>query len=175
MKSMRPPLAAIFFMTYFHRARGGPWPPWPPLDPLLHFDKMEKMAERIHVRRKSKHVFEFLSHLHHMNTPWASILTSVGNGSDLFITACQQSYGKIMFLHVSVNLFTGVVYDVTSCLSVCSQGWCIMSLPVWSQREEEVWYQRHRRLVPEAQTIGPRGTDDWSERRGMVPEADMVP
>ena len=34
MKSMRPPLVAIFFMTYFHRA-GGPWPPRPPLDPLL--------------------------------------------------------------------------------------------------------------------------------------------
>ena len=30
MKSMWPPLAAIFFMTYFHRARGGPWPPRPP-------------------------------------------------------------------------------------------------------------------------------------------------
>ena len=30
MKSMRPPSAAIFFMTYFYRARGGPWPPWPP-------------------------------------------------------------------------------------------------------------------------------------------------
>ena len=30
MKSMRLPLAAIFFMTYFHRARGGPWPPRPP-------------------------------------------------------------------------------------------------------------------------------------------------
>ena len=29
MKSMRPPLATIFFMTYFHRA-GGPWPPRPP-------------------------------------------------------------------------------------------------------------------------------------------------
>ena len=31
MKSMRPPLAAIFFMTYFHRARGGHGPlstPW---------------------------------------------------------------------------------------------------------------------------------------------------
>ena len=27
MKSMWPPSAAIFFMTYFHRARGeGPWP-----------------------------------------------------------------------------------------------------------------------------------------------------
>ena len=35
MKSMRPPSAAIFFMTYFHRTRGGPWPPRPPLDPLL--------------------------------------------------------------------------------------------------------------------------------------------
>ena len=34
MKSMWPPLAAIFFMTYFYRA-GGPWPPRPPLDPLL--------------------------------------------------------------------------------------------------------------------------------------------
>ena len=35
MKSMWPPLTAIFFMTYFHRARG-PWPPRrPPLDPLL--------------------------------------------------------------------------------------------------------------------------------------------
>ena len=30
LKSMRPPLVAIFFMTYFHRARGGPWPPRPP-------------------------------------------------------------------------------------------------------------------------------------------------
>ena len=30
MKSMRPPSAAIFFMTYFYRAGGGPWPPWPP-------------------------------------------------------------------------------------------------------------------------------------------------
>ena len=30
MKSMRLPSAAIFFMTYFHRARGGPWPPRPP-------------------------------------------------------------------------------------------------------------------------------------------------
>ena len=36
MKSMWPPLAAIFFMTCFYRARGGPWPPRPPpLDPLL--------------------------------------------------------------------------------------------------------------------------------------------
>ena len=30
MKSMRPPSAAIFFVTYFHRARVGPWPPRPP-------------------------------------------------------------------------------------------------------------------------------------------------
>ena len=30
MKSMWPPLAAIFFMTCFYRARGGPWPPRPP-------------------------------------------------------------------------------------------------------------------------------------------------
>ena len=37
MKSMRLPLAAIFFMTYFHRAGGGLWPPRPPLDPLLDF------------------------------------------------------------------------------------------------------------------------------------------
>ena len=29
MKSMRLPLVAIFFMTYFHRA-GGVLPPWPP-------------------------------------------------------------------------------------------------------------------------------------------------
>ena len=35
MKSMRPPLAAIFFMTYFHRARGAMVPSGPPLDPLL--------------------------------------------------------------------------------------------------------------------------------------------
>ena len=35
MKSMRPPLAAIFFMTYFHRAGGGHGPLAPPLDPLL--------------------------------------------------------------------------------------------------------------------------------------------
>ena len=31
MKSMWPPLAAIFFMTNFYRAGGTPWP----LDPLL--------------------------------------------------------------------------------------------------------------------------------------------
>ena len=50
-------------------------------------------------------------------------------------------YGKLWesnVLHVSVNLFRGVVYDV------------------------------HDRY-------GPRGTDDWSPRRGMVPEVDMVP
>ena len=35
MKSMRPLLVAIFFMTYFHRARGGHGPLSPPLDPLL--------------------------------------------------------------------------------------------------------------------------------------------
>ena len=35
MKSMRPPSVAIFFMTYFHRARGGHGPLSPPLDPLL--------------------------------------------------------------------------------------------------------------------------------------------
>ena len=35
MKSMRLPSAAIFFMTYFHRARAGPWPRRPPPDPLL--------------------------------------------------------------------------------------------------------------------------------------------
>ena len=35
MKSMWPPSAAIFFMTYFHRARGGHGPLGSPLDPLL--------------------------------------------------------------------------------------------------------------------------------------------
>ena len=34
MKSMRPSLAAIFSMTYFHKAGGGAWSP---LDPLLDF------------------------------------------------------------------------------------------------------------------------------------------
>ena len=34
MKSMRLPLVAIFFMTYFHRAGGG-MVPSAPLDPLL--------------------------------------------------------------------------------------------------------------------------------------------
>ena len=30
MKSVRPPLAAIFFMTYFYTTgEGGAWPPWP--------------------------------------------------------------------------------------------------------------------------------------------------
>ena len=36
MKSMRPPLAVIFFMTYFHRPGGGGIAPRP-LDPLLVF------------------------------------------------------------------------------------------------------------------------------------------
>ena len=37
MKSMRPPLVAIFFMTYFHRAGGGGvgMDPSAPLDPVL--------------------------------------------------------------------------------------------------------------------------------------------
>ena len=35
MKSMQPPSAAIFFMTYFHRARGAMAPLAPPPDPLL--------------------------------------------------------------------------------------------------------------------------------------------
>ena len=37
MKSMRPPSAAIFLMTYFYRARGGHGPLTfsPPPDPLL--------------------------------------------------------------------------------------------------------------------------------------------
>ena len=38
MKSMRPSLAAIFFMTYFHRAWEGGMAPSAPLDPLLHYD-----------------------------------------------------------------------------------------------------------------------------------------
>ena len=40
MKSMWPPLAAIFFMTSFYRTRGGhgPLAPPPPLDPLLHMN-----------------------------------------------------------------------------------------------------------------------------------------
>ena len=33
MKSMGPPLAAIFFMTYFYRARGGGVLAWPPRHP----------------------------------------------------------------------------------------------------------------------------------------------
>ena len=40
MKSMQPPLADIFFMTYFYRA-GVPWPPCPP-DPLLSNGKVWK-------------------------------------------------------------------------------------------------------------------------------------
>ena len=35
MKSMRLPLAAIFFITYFHRARGGAMAPSAPPDLLL--------------------------------------------------------------------------------------------------------------------------------------------
>ena len=35
MKSMWPPLAAIFFMTYLYRAGGAMAPSLPPLDPLL--------------------------------------------------------------------------------------------------------------------------------------------
>ena len=35
MKSMWPPLAAIFFMAHFYRAWGGHGPLGTPLDPLL--------------------------------------------------------------------------------------------------------------------------------------------
>ena len=35
MKSMRLPSAAIFFMTYFHRAGGGAWSPRVPLPDTL--------------------------------------------------------------------------------------------------------------------------------------------
>ena len=38
MRSMRSPSAAIFFMTYFHRAA-------PPLDPLLQWDKAPPGAD----------------------------------------------------------------------------------------------------------------------------------
>ena len=39
MKSMWPPLVAIFFMTYFHRTGGGGMAPSAsPLDPLLDLD-----------------------------------------------------------------------------------------------------------------------------------------
>ena len=46
MKSMRPPSVAIFFMTFFHRARGGGHGPLaPPLDPLLRIWKAEHFLE----------------------------------------------------------------------------------------------------------------------------------
>ena len=41
MKSMRPPLAAIFFMTYFHRAGGGHGPLGPPW--IRYWCSMEKI------------------------------------------------------------------------------------------------------------------------------------
>ena len=45
MKSMGPPLAAIFFMTYFYRA-GGAWPPRHPLDPLL--NEHNQVSPKLH-------------------------------------------------------------------------------------------------------------------------------
>ena len=42
MKSMWPPLLAIFFMTYFYRALGGAMAPRHPLpDPLLHINPFQ--------------------------------------------------------------------------------------------------------------------------------------
>ena len=42
MKSMRPPLAAIFFMTYFHRGRGGHGPLAPPGSATAKLHRSEK-------------------------------------------------------------------------------------------------------------------------------------
>ena len=46
MKSMWPPLAAIFFMTYFYRAWGGHGPLGTPLDPLLKEDKHKLFTQK---------------------------------------------------------------------------------------------------------------------------------
>ena len=47
MKFMRPPLVAIFFMTYFHRARGG-MAPSPPPDPLLSLRLFHLTSTKFH-------------------------------------------------------------------------------------------------------------------------------
>ena len=41
MKSMRPPLVAIFFMTYFYRAKESPWPRWPTPESATAFINIE--------------------------------------------------------------------------------------------------------------------------------------
>ena len=59
MKSMWPPLAAIFFMTYFYRAWGGAWPPrHPPLDPLLKLTRISYGA--FHRGHFEFHTFQLL-------------------------------------------------------------------------------------------------------------------
>ena len=48
----------------------------------------------------------------------------------IVFTARNSSCGKVMFSQVSVILFGGGGYGVTSCLVICSF-WGMMSLPVW--------------------------------------------
>ena len=53
MKSIRPHSAAIFFMTYFHRAGlGGGMPPSTPPDPLLQSERnFAAIFVQIHVKQ----------------------------------------------------------------------------------------------------------------------------
>ena len=84
MKSMRPPSAAIFFMTYFYRAGGGAMAPLaPPLDPLL-------------------------------------------MGTTKSLPPANEVWGKVIFLHLFVILFTGGVCMVAGG-HVWLQGACVVA------------------------------------------------
>ena len=69
MKSMWPPLAAIFFMTYLYRAGGGGMAPSvPPLDPLLLLEtpasfkclKFQSLRRSVSVLNQSETLVSFL-------------------------------------------------------------------------------------------------------------------
>ena len=62
MKFMQPPLAAIFFMTHFHRA-GGPWPPQPPGSATgINADLIEHYFSHLKIGEIVTHLESFLMH-----------------------------------------------------------------------------------------------------------------
>ena len=85
MKSMRPPLAAIFFMTYFHRARGGHGPLGPPW--IRYWEEETKHGE---ISWLGNNVWPYIYHPHmgfrkimslsvHRGWGWGSHVSTIHN------------------------------------------------------------------------------------------------
>ena len=87
MKSMRPPSAAIFFMTYFYRARGGHGP-LAPLDPLLETGQLGKALSYFWGQVMSNHDSE---------SEWDFLKIQKENGwpAKKWSPQCMYSYGLV--------------------------------------------------------------------------------